>query len=85
MLAAGIVLGILTAVTGVIDETWRLNGLRLLGEGLLRRVVERVAVVAVQAALLWLHDGHMKGFTPNDERNDCRAHVEGALIGIERA
>lgn len=86
-MAAGIVLGTLTAVTGVIEATCRLNGLMFREERsqLLHKVEARVVLAAVDAALPCRHDGHTKRFKPRYERNDCRARVEGAFVGIGRS
>ena len=74
-------------MTGATEATWRLNGLGGFGDPfrLLKSVVARFAVTAVDAALLYLHDGHTKGYKPKAVRNDRRVRVEGALIGIGRA
>jgi len=52
---------------------------------LLHRLAARVVVVAattVGPVLLCLQEGHVKGLKPKYDRNDRRARVEGALIGI---
>lgn len=74
-------------MTGVIAATCRLNGLRFREERLqlLHKVEARVVLAAVDAALPCRHDGHTKRFKPGYERNDCRARVEGAFVGIGSA